>query len=220
MDLSGAIRLAFVTIMTSTNSLVTFPNHLSFYLLLDWICLQRVSNSHFCYSMFLIISALRIGLLYFWVRPNEQRSVRKVMASVFYASWHNIHHLPADVKNSHRRVLYSVIGQTEQRNREKRPHMVKKKSSISSRQCAVIHVLEIYSQIGQIMILSSCPSSVFSRLDPRELLSVSTPQAVPPEKKIWIERGVFWTMLRNKYNFAPFISRCPILHTSTFVRQN
>jgi len=42
-------------------------------------------------------------------------------------AWHNLHQLPAEEKNSYGRVLCSVIGQTERRNKEKTAHMAKKK---------------------------------------------------------------------------------------------
>ena len=51
-------------------------------------------------------------------RPKDQRSAGKVMASVFWDA-HNLHRLPAEGKNSYGRVLCSVIGQTERRNKEK-----------------------------------------------------------------------------------------------------
>jgi len=62
-------------------------------------------------------------------QPKDQRSAGKVMASVFWDA-HNLHQLPAEGKNSYGRVLCSVIGQTERRNKEKTPIWQRKKFCI------------------------------------------------------------------------------------------
>jgi len=65
--------------------------------------------------------------------PKDQRSAGKVMASVFWdAHGHNLHRLPAEGRNSYGRVLCSVIGQTERRNKEKTAPYGKEKSSVPS----------------------------------------------------------------------------------------
>jgi len=51
-------------------------------------------------------------------KATKRSTLGKVMASVFWDA-HNLHRLPAEGKNSYGRVLCSVIGQTERRNKEK-----------------------------------------------------------------------------------------------------
>jgi len=100
-------------------------------------------------------------------------------------AWHNLHQLPAEGKNSYERVLCSVIGQTERRNKEKTAPYGEEKSSVYHHDNA--HVLESNGQIGLITIRIGCLPTVFSRLGSQRLLSVLKPQAVAPWKEIHIE---------------------------------
>jgi len=65
-------------------------------------------------------------------RPKDQRRDGYGLRFLGCA-WYNLHRLPAEGKNSYGRVLCSVIGQTERRNKEKTAPYGEEKSSVSSR---------------------------------------------------------------------------------------